>query len=53
MIVVKLEVLDFFNQCFEELVGREEVIKSVERDGVLYTWVMCIKSDKVGNTHIA
>ena len=52
MIVVKLEVFDFFNQCFEELVGREEVIKSVERDGVLYTWVMRIKSDKVGNAHI-
>lgn len=37
---------------FQELIGREEVVETIQRNCVLNTWVMRIKSDEVGNTHI-
>lgn len=51
MIIVKLEIRDIFDQCFQELVCGEKVIKALLRNRVLYTWVMSIKSNDVGNTH--
>ena len=52
MIVVELEVLNVLDQCLKELIGREEVVETVQRDRVLYTRIMCVESDEVGNTHI-
>ena len=51
MVIVQLEIFDFFYQSFQELIGREEIIESIQRDGVLYTWIMCIECDQVGNTN--
>ena len=52
MVIVQLEIFDFFYQSFQELIGREEVVETIQRNCVLNTWVMRIKSDEVGNTHI-
>ena len=44
--------LNILDQCLKELIGREEVVETVQRDRVLYTRIMCVESDEVGNTHI-
>ena len=53
MVIVQLEILNFFNQSLQELIGWEEVIETIQRDSVLYTRVMSIKGDEVRNTHVS
>ena len=47
MIIIEFEIRDIFDQCFQELVCGEKVIKALQRNRVLYTWVMSIKSNDV------
>ena len=43
----------FFYKRLQELIGWEKVVKSIQRDGVLYTGIMSVKSNEVGYAHIA
>ena len=51
MVAVNLQVRVLAKQTFDELICRTNCFKSMERDCVLYTWVMCVKSDDVVYTH--
>ena len=46
MIVVQFEVRNIFYKRLQELIGWEKVVKSIQRDGVLYTGIMSVKSNE-------
>ena len=52
MIFVDLGGLIMSKQCLYKLISWHEVIKSVQWNGILYSWVMSIKRDDVLNTHL-
>ena len=52
MIFVDLSGLIMSKQCLYKLISWHEVVKSVQRDGILYSWVMSIKSNNVFNAHL-
>ena len=52
MFLVDDQILLRAQQCLYELVGRREIIKASDRDRVLYSWVMGVKSDEIGDTHV-
>ena len=53
MIVVQSEIRHVLHQSLQELIGGEEIVESVQRNGVLNTGIVSVESDKVGNAHIA
>ena len=52
MILVNLQVRLRFQKRFDKLIRRIEVVKAFQRNRVLHTRVMGIKSDDVGYSHV-
>ena len=52
IVTVDLNVRNSLNECLDHLICRTNVIKTAERNSVLYSGVMSIKGNDVGNTHI-
>ena len=51
MIAVGMNVGDAGEQLFEHLIGRHQIVKAHQRDGVLHTGVVSIEGDDVGDSH--
>ena len=52
MFIVDLQIRYGTKQRFQELISRHEIIKTGQRNRILYTRIMSVKSDDVGNTHV-
>jgi len=51
MFVVDLQIRYGTKQRFQELISRHEIIKTGQRNCILYTRIMSVESDNIGNTH--
>ena len=52
VVLVDNQILLHSQESADKLVGRCEIVKALDGHGILYSWVMGIKCDKVGDTHI-
>ena len=53
MIIVHSEIRYTVHQRFQELIGGEEIVKTGERDRILNSGIVSVKSDEIGNSHVA
>ena len=51
-LAVHMNIIYIRKQCFDKLVGRLNGLKTFQRNRVLYTRIMCIKSDNIIDAHI-
>ena len=52
MVFVCFQIRFCFKQSFDELVQRVEAVETIEWDRILYTRIVGIKRNEVGNTHV-
>ena len=51
MIGIDRQILYMLQQTFDKLVCRRNSFKTIQRDRILYTRIMCIEGDDIVNTH--
>ena len=52
MFIVDLEIVDRCYHGLQKLIRRHEVVESGQRDGILHTRIMSVKSNDIGNAHL-
>ena len=51
MLTVNFQGVHMVDKSFDHLIRRLDVFKPLERDGVLYARVVCVKGDDIINIH--
>ena len=52
MFIIDLKVINRCYHGFQKLIRRHEVVKSGQRDSILHTRIMGVKSNDIGDTHL-
>ena len=52
VIVVCSEIGHMSQKRFQKLISREEIVKPFQWNGILHSWVVSVKGNDIGDSHI-
>ena len=51
MILVRDDIRNGAEQCFQKLIGRIKTVETAQRNRILHSWIVCVKCNDIGDAH--